>query len=180
MPDLQSEVKAGDRVTITLPDGSTTPGTVTSVGKVATRPAPADSGGRTAGRRCRCTIRPTDPTATGSLDQAPVEVAITDQTVPSVLAVPVVALLALVRRRLRRRGRRSATARTTSCAVTTGLFDDAAGHGAGDRARDRRPARRVVVPRPHDASADAGLGCWRSTVTKAYPERPTGGGAPRT
>ena len=37
-PDLQSEVKKGDRVTITLPDGSITPGTVISVGKVADRP----------------------------------------------------------------------------------------------------------------------------------------------
>src|SRR6266508_3159476 len=42
--DLQSEVKAGDQVTITLPDGSTTPGTVTSVGKVATAPS-NNSGG---------------------------------------------------------------------------------------------------------------------------------------
>ena len=49
---LQSQVKPGDRVTITLPDGSTTPGRVTSVGKVATVPsAPA---ARTAVRRCRC------------------------------------------------------------------------------------------------------------------------------
>src|SRR5262249_4200309 len=32
----QSEVKSGDTVTITLPNGQTTPGTVTSVGKVAT------------------------------------------------------------------------------------------------------------------------------------------------
>ena len=35
-PDLQSKVRAGDRVRITLPDGSTTPGRVTSVGRVAT------------------------------------------------------------------------------------------------------------------------------------------------
>ena len=36
---LQSEVKAGDRVAITLPDNSTTPGVVTSVGTVATTPS---------------------------------------------------------------------------------------------------------------------------------------------
>ena len=112
-PDLQSEVKAGDRVTITLPDGSTTPGRVTSVGKVATAPS-GNSGRLTAGRRCRCSIRPTDPRATGSLDQALVEVAITDQTVHNVLAVPVTALLA------RSGGGYSvevvaATARTTWC-----------------------------------------------------------------
>ena len=33
---LQSQVKRGDRVTITLPDGRTTPGRVSSVGTVAT------------------------------------------------------------------------------------------------------------------------------------------------
>src|SRR6266702_3977332 len=43
-PGLQSEVKDGDRVTITLPDGSTTPGRVTSGGKVATTPS-NNSGG---------------------------------------------------------------------------------------------------------------------------------------
>src|SRR6201999_1943577 len=32
----QSEVRAGDRVTVTLPDGQTTPGAVSSVGRVAT------------------------------------------------------------------------------------------------------------------------------------------------
>ena len=32
----QSEVKAGDTVTVTLPDGTTTPGVVSSVGTVAT------------------------------------------------------------------------------------------------------------------------------------------------
>ena len=31
----QGEVKAGDKVSITLPDGATTPGVVSSVGKVA-------------------------------------------------------------------------------------------------------------------------------------------------
>jgi hypothetical protein len=91
--DLQSEVKAGNRVTITLPDGSTTPGTVTAVGKVATVPS-NNSGGSDSGPTVPVTIRPTDATATGSWDQAPVEVAITDQTVPNVLAVPVFALLA--------------------------------------------------------------------------------------
>ena len=92
-PDLQSEVKAGDRVTITLPDGSTTPGRVTSVGKVATAPS-NNAAGSDSGPTVPVQIRPTDPTATGSLDQALVEVAIIDQTVHNVLAVPVDALLA--------------------------------------------------------------------------------------
>ncbi|HEY2670605.1 MAG TPA: efflux RND transporter periplasmic adaptor subunit [Rugosimonospora sp.] len=91
--DLQSEVKAGNQVTITLPDGNTTPGTVTAVGEVATAPS-NNPGGSDSGPTVPVTIRPTDATATGSWDQAPVQVAITDQTVPNVLAVPVFALLA--------------------------------------------------------------------------------------
>jgi hypothetical protein len=94
--DLQSEVKAGDQVTITLPDGSTTPGTVTSVGKVATAPSNNPGGGAGSSTpTVPVTIQPTNPTATGSLDQAPVQVVITTTTVHDALAVPVYALLAL-------------------------------------------------------------------------------------
>ena len=46
----QSQVKAGDTVTVTLPDGTTTPGVVSSVGTVATT---SGSGG-THARRSRC------------------------------------------------------------------------------------------------------------------------------
>jgi hypothetical protein len=93
--DLQSEVKAGDQVTITLPNGATTPGTVTSVGKVATVPSTSPAGGGNAGPTVPVTIQPTDATATGSLDQAPVLVAITTATIQDALTVPVYALLAL-------------------------------------------------------------------------------------
>lgn len=142
--DRQSEIKAGDRVTITLPDGRTTPGTVTSVGKVASVPS-NDSGstGRSS-PTVPVTIRPTDPRATGSLDQAPVMVAITDQTVRNVLAVPVTALLALA-------GAGFAVEVAVGdgphhlVRVTPGLFDDAAGlvavSGPGLAA-----GQRVVVP----------------------------------
>jgi hypothetical protein len=142
-PDLQSEVKAGDRVTITLPDNSTTPGRVTSVGKVATAPS-NNSGGSDSGPTVPVHIRPTDPRATGSLDQALVEVAITDQTVHNVLAVPVTALLA-------RSGGGYAVEVVAGdgthhlVRVTLGLFDDAAGmvqvSGSGLAA-----GQRVVVP----------------------------------
>jgi hypothetical protein len=148
-PDLQSEVKAGDQVTITLPDGSTTPGTVTSVGKVATVPSnnsggSGGPGGSDSGPTVSVHIRLTHPQAAGSLDQALVEVAITDQTVHNVLAVPVAALLA-----------RSGGGYAVEVAagdgthhlvrVTLGLFDDAAGmvqvSGSGLAA-----GQRVVVP----------------------------------
>ena len=46
----QSEVKAGDKVTVTLPDGTTTPGVVSSVGTVAT----TSGSGRARPRRSRC------------------------------------------------------------------------------------------------------------------------------
>jgi hypothetical protein len=123
--ELQSEVKAGDRVTITLPGGSTTPGTVTSVGKVATATS-NNSGGSDSGPTVPVTIRPTNPTATGSLDQAPVLVAITERTVHNVLAVPVNALLALAGGGY---AVEVADADGTRhlVPVSPGLFDDAAG-----------------------------------------------------
>ena len=142
-PDLASQVKAGDRVTITLPDGSTTPGRVTSVGKVATVSS-NDPGGPDSGPTVPVHIRPIYSNATGRLDQALVEVAITDQTVHNVLAVPVTALLA-------RSGGGSAVEVVAGdgthhlVRVTPGLFDDAAGmvqvSGPGLAA-----GQRVVVP----------------------------------
>jgi hypothetical protein len=86
----QSYVHVGDKVTITLPDNSTTPGTVSSVGTVAT----PGSGGNPPTVNVDVTLK--DPSATGSLVQAPVQVNITTATVNSALAVPVDALLALV------------------------------------------------------------------------------------
>ena len=88
----QSEVQVGDHVTITLPDNSTTPGVVTSVGTVATTPS---SGQGNSTPTVTVEVAPTDPAATGSLDQAPVEVSITTGTVNNALVVPVSALLAL-------------------------------------------------------------------------------------
>jgi hypothetical protein len=93
--DRQSEVKAGDRVTITLPDDRTTPGTVTAVGTVATTPSNNPGGAGSSTPTVPVTIQPTDATASGSWDQAPVLVAITTTTVQDALTVPVYALLAL-------------------------------------------------------------------------------------
>ena len=82
----QSQVKAGDTVTVTLPDGKTTPGVVSSVGTVA-----ITSGSTTT---IPVQVKLTDPGPAGTLDQAPVTVNITTGTVPNALAVPVTALLA--------------------------------------------------------------------------------------
>ena len=86
----QSEVKAGDKVTVTLPDGTTTPGTVSSVGKVATT---AGSGGSPT-TTIPVQVKLTDPQAAGTLDQAPVTVNITTATARGTLVVPVTALVA--------------------------------------------------------------------------------------
>jgi hypothetical protein len=88
----QGEVQAGDAVTVTLPDGSTTPGVVSAVGAVATStPGPAGSGSTAT---IPVTVRLTHPGAADGLDQAPVTVYITTATARDVLAVPVSALLA--------------------------------------------------------------------------------------
>ncbi len=89
--DEQSEVAVGDRVTITLPNNQTTPGTISSVGTVATTPA---SGSSSSTPTITVLVNPTDPTATGDWDQAPVNVTITTSTVANALVVPVDALLA--------------------------------------------------------------------------------------
>jgi hypothetical protein len=94
--DLQSQVRVGDRVTITLPDNTTTAGVISSVGTVAT--TPASSGGSDAGNSTATVtveITPTEPAATGTWDQAPVGVAINEVTVPDALVVQIGALIAL-------------------------------------------------------------------------------------
>ena len=166
-PDLQSEVKASDRVTITLPDGSITPGRVTSVGKVATVSS-NNSGGPDSGPTVPVQIRPTDPSATGSLDQALVEVAITDRTVHNVLAVPVYALLA------RAGGGYSVEVVAGDgthhlVRVRLGLFDDAVGHGAGVRGRVGGRAASGGARRVSGAAATV---LEVDRVSKTYPGAP--------
>ena len=140
----QSEVKVGDPVTITLPNNDTTPGVVSSVGTVATNTS--SSTGTTGGSSSTVSVvvTPTDPAATGSYDQAPVEVAITNASVSSALVVPVDALLALAS------GGYALEEIGTGgvhhlVAVTLGLFDDADGlvqvSGSGVAA-----GQKVVVP----------------------------------
>jgi hypothetical protein len=88
----ESQVRAGDRVSVTLPDGTATPGVVVSVGAVATTSASASGSGGTT--TVAVQVRLTDPKAAGTLDQAPVTVNITTATARGTLVVPVTALLA--------------------------------------------------------------------------------------
>jgi hypothetical protein len=84
----QSEVAVGDKVTITLPNSEITPGVISSVGTVATA---GQNGGSST---ITVQVNPTDPTATGDWDQAPVNVTIMTGSVSNALVVPVDALLA--------------------------------------------------------------------------------------
>jgi hypothetical protein len=109
----QSDVAVGDKVTITLPNNATTPGVVSSVGTVAACPSNSASGGSTPGSAAQGTgacssgssgsattptigvdVVPSDSAATGTWDQAPVQVTVTTASVPRALVVPVTALLA--------------------------------------------------------------------------------------
>jgi hypothetical protein len=143
---LQAGVRAGDHATITLPDHQTTLGTVASVGTVATS-AGSGSGSSTGSGEAATVevdIALDDPAATGGLDQAPVQVAITTERVADAIIVPVTALLALA-------GGGYAVETVDARGlhhleqVSLGLFDDADGlvqvSGAGLSA-----GQRVVVP----------------------------------
>jgi Putative peptidoglycan binding domain len=160
-PAMQQLVRRGDRVLVTLPDGATTPGTVTTVGRVAVQPGSGngqggqDQSGQDQGQggngsgagqaTVPVTVGLADPRTAANLDQAPVQVAITTQSDKGVLAVPISALLAqpgggyaveLVEGATHRR-----------MVVRTGLFDDTAGlvevAGAG-----LAEGARVEVPAP--------------------------------
>jgi multidrug efflux pump subunit AcrA (membrane-fusion protein) len=95
----QTEVKAGDKVTVTLPDGMITPGTVSWVGQVATTSSGgpggnSGNGGGDSTATIPVTVTLTHTAVAGSLDQAPVTVNITTGSAKNALAVPVGALLA--------------------------------------------------------------------------------------
>ena len=107
----QTGLAVGDKVTITLPNNRTTPGVVSSVGAVATCPSSSGSGGSGSSSAAPGTdallrqlgsstptitvdVTPSDPAATGTWDQAPVQVGITTASIPNALVVPVTALLA--------------------------------------------------------------------------------------
>jgi hypothetical protein len=142
----QASVKVGDAVTITLPDNQNTPGRITYVSSVATTPSSSGSGHggeEESAPTVEVDATPTDPAATGHLDQAPVNVEITTESATGVLAVPVDALLALAGGGYAVEVAEGRVHRLV--AVTVGLFDDAEGlvqvSGSGLSA-----GQQVVVP----------------------------------
>ncbi len=113
-PDLPA-VTTGEAVSIALPSGAATPGTVTAIGP----PPPAGNSGTnssgtggpgtngtsdssgsgtssgTSGASLELTITPDRPAATGTGQDVAVQVSLITQSVRDVLAVPITALLAL-------------------------------------------------------------------------------------
>ncbi len=138
----QSEVKVGDEVIITLPDNTTTPGVVSSVGTVATTPS-SDSSGGSSTPTIAVEVTPIHPGATGHLDQAPVLVSITTASVKHALVVPVSALLAVASGGYAVEVSSGGTHHLVP--VSLGIFDDADGlvqvSGSG-----LETGQRVVVP----------------------------------
>jgi peptidoglycan hydrolase-like protein with peptidoglycan-binding domain len=139
---MESEVKAGDSVSVTLPDGSATPGVITSVGAVASGSASSPT--------IPVSVKLTNPSAAGSLDQAPVTVYITTARVSNVLVVDVGALLAQPAKGDGEVGGGYAVEVVAAgntrrlVPVKVGLFDDSA--GLVQVTGNLRPGERVVVP----------------------------------
>jgi hypothetical protein len=131
----EPEVAAGDAVSIQLPGGASTPGTISSVGTVAS--------GSGSSATVPVTVALADPSAAGILDQAPVTVEITAQSVTNVLAVPVSALLAQSPGGYAVEVTGPGNSRRL-VPVAAGIFDDASGlvQVTGNLA----PGEQVVVP----------------------------------
>jgi hypothetical protein len=123
----RSELRVGDRATIELAYGRTTSGVVASIGNIATQPSsngPTDS---SAGPpTIAVAITPTRQADTGTVDQAPIAVAITTATVRQVLAVPAAALVATINGQAAIQ-EVSADHTSHTIRVEAGLFDDANG-----------------------------------------------------
>jgi hypothetical protein len=138
----ESEVAVGDAVSITLPDESVTPGTVSSVGTVAS--------GSGSNATIPVTVTLTHPSVAGALDQAPVTVEITTDSSPGpVLAVPVAALVAQSSSGGEAGGGYAVEVTGAGntrrlVPVTVGIFDDTSGlvQVTGNLA----PGEQVVVP----------------------------------
>ncbi|MDI2124881.1 peptidoglycan-binding domain-containing protein [Yinghuangia seranimata] len=96
--DKQKLAHKGDKVTVKLPDGRTTPGTVTDIGTVATKEEnngggmPGQGGGKSV---IQVTVALDKPDDAGALDGAPVSVGFVGDSRKHVLSVPVNALVAL-------------------------------------------------------------------------------------
>jgi hypothetical protein len=133
-PSLETEIKAGDKVGITLPEGGATTGVVTQVSKVAS----TNASGVTS---VPVYVTLDHPKAAKNLSSAPVTVTVTTGSVPNALVVPVAALMA-------RSGGYDVEVTGPGghhlVKVQVGLFDDAA--GLVEVTGNLTPGQHVVVP----------------------------------
>jgi multidrug efflux pump subunit AcrA (membrane-fusion protein) len=89
-------VKVGDPVSVRLPDGTSTDGTISGVGTVAANTTPSSgSGSNSPSATINVTVSLAHATGAAALDQAPLTVNITNATASDALAVPTTALLSL-------------------------------------------------------------------------------------
>jgi peptidoglycan hydrolase-like protein with peptidoglycan-binding domain len=125
--NLLGSVRVGDSVVVSLPDGTTKPGTITTVGAIS-QPGSGASGAPAGGPNAQPTA-PVVITLTGDignvLEDAPVQVGITVQSRPGVLAVPMPALRALPGAKYEVLVVDGAQRRHV--AVTVGIFDQVTG-----------------------------------------------------
>ena len=132
-PTQAPAVRRGNRITVTLPDGSADPGVITQVSKVAQNPGSGSQGQQGPPDSQQppaipVTARLSRPVR-GALDQAQVQVAITSAEDRGVLAVPITALLAQPGGRFAVVVVSPGAGRTLrrTVPVQTGLFDEIAG-----------------------------------------------------
>ncbi|NEB04275.1 hypothetical protein G3I78_35275 [Streptomyces sp. SID13726] len=94
-PSGAGSMRRGDTVTVSLPDDSTAPGTIASIGATV-RSTDASSGDDSSGQpRLTVGIALRDTAAVRGLNSAPVQVQFTSETRENVLTVPIGALTAL-------------------------------------------------------------------------------------
>jgi hypothetical protein len=133
-PSLETEIKAGDKVEIDLPEGGVTTGVVTQVSRVAST---NDSGVTTV----PVYVSLDHPKAAKDLSSAPVTVKVTTGSVANALVVPVAALMA-------RPGGYAVEVTGPGghhlVKVEVGLFDDA--DGMVQVTGNLTPGQHVVVP----------------------------------
>ncbi len=143
--DLEADradlVAEGDAVSVTLPDGSITRGTIADKGTVATAGNDQPGGGQST-PTIKITVSLDDPKASAAYEAAPVKVSVVRETRPDVLAVPVNALLALVEGGYAVE-RVQADGSTKLVRVELGLFQDA---WVEVRSPDLAVGDDVVVP----------------------------------
>ncbi|MCH5676787.1 hypothetical protein [Streptomyces gilvus] len=133
-PGEAGSMRRGDTVTVSLPDGSTAEGTISSIGATV-RTTDASSGDDSSGQpRLTVGIGLSDTAAVRGLNSAPVQVKFTSETRRGVLTVPIGALTAL-----REGGYAVQLPGGRLVAVKTGLFSkgmveiSGAGIGAGTK-----------------------------------------------